>query len=68
MRGSSKKIGGSGSYTALLEQKMAKVDVVDIKGKKVNIETLDYYEEKAKNRSNLIPSAVRYLEHLIIER
>ena len=41
---------------------------VFIKGKKVNRETLDYYEEKAKNRSNLIPSAIRYLEHLIIER
>jgi large subunit ribosomal protein L4 len=35
MRGSSKRFRGSGSYTALLEQKMAKVDVVDIKGKKV---------------------------------
>jgi len=41
---------------------------VFIRGRMINRETLDSFEEKAKNRSNLIPSAVRYLEHLIIER
>ena len=41
---------------------------VFIKGRKINRETLDYFEEKAKNRLNLVASAVRYLENLIIER
>jgi len=41
---------------------------VFVKGRMINRETLDSFEEKAINRSNLIPSAVRYLEHLIIER
>jgi len=41
---------------------------VFVKGRMINRETLDSFEEKAKNRSNLVPSAVRYLEHLIIER
>ncbi|WP_299440365.1 amidohydrolase family protein [uncultured Aquimarina sp.] len=41
---------------------------VFIKGRKLNKETLDYFEKKAMNRKNLIASAVRYLENLIIER
>ncbi|WP_299215807.1 amidohydrolase family protein [uncultured Aquimarina sp.] len=41
---------------------------VFIKGRKLNKETLDYFEKKATNRKNLIASAVRYLENLIIER
>ncbi|WP_027076297.1 amidohydrolase family protein [Maribacter antarcticus] len=41
---------------------------VFIKGRKLNKETLDSFEEKARNRNNLIASAVRYLENLIIER
>jgi len=41
---------------------------VFIKGRKLNRETLDFFEEKARNRKNLIVSAVRYLENLIIEK
>jgi hypothetical protein len=41
---------------------------VFIKGRKLDRETLDNFENKAKNRSNLIASAVRYLENLIIEK
>ncbi|WP_299315066.1 amidohydrolase family protein [uncultured Aquimarina sp.] len=41
---------------------------VFIKGRKLNKETLDYFEKKAMNRKNLIASAVRYLENLIIEK
>ena len=41
---------------------------VFIKGRKLNRKTLDNYEKQAKNRNNLIASAVRYLENLIIEK
>ena len=41
---------------------------VFIKGRKLNRETLDSFNEKARNRKNLIASAVRYLENLIVER
>lgn len=41
---------------------------VFVKGRKLNIEILDSYNEKAKNRKNLIATALRYLENLIIEK
>lgn len=41
---------------------------VFIKGRKLNRKTLDSFEKQAKNRNNLITSAVRYLENLIIEK
>ena len=41
---------------------------VFVKGRKLNRETLDSFEKKARNRKNLIASALRYLENLIIER
>lgn len=41
---------------------------VFVKGRKLNREILDSYNEKAKNRKNLIASALRYLENLIIEK
>ena len=41
---------------------------VFIKGRKLNKDSLDYFEEKASNRKNLIVSAVRYLENLIFEK
>ncbi|ALM06392.1 amidohydrolase [Sediminicola sp. YIK13] len=41
---------------------------VFVKGRKLNRETLDSYNEKAKNRKNLIASALMYFENLIIER
>lgn len=41
---------------------------VFIKGRKLNRETLDNFEKQAKHRKNLIASAVRYLENLIIEK
>lgn len=41
---------------------------VFIKGRKLNRETLDLYEEKARSRANMIASATRYFENLIIEK
>ena len=41
---------------------------VFVKGRKLNREILDSYNEKAKNRKNLIASALKYLENLIIEK
>lgn len=41
---------------------------VIIKGRQLDNNTLDFFEENAKNRSNLIASAIRYLENLIIEK
>lgn len=41
---------------------------VFVKGRKLDRETLDSFNEKAKNRKNLIATALRYLENLIIEK
>ena len=41
---------------------------VFIKGRKLNRDSLDGFEEKARNRKNLIASAVRYLENLMFEK
>jgi hypothetical protein len=41
---------------------------VFVKGRKLDRETLEHLNEKAKNRKNLMASALRYLEHLIVER
>jgi imidazolonepropionase-like amidohydrolase len=41
---------------------------VFVKGRKLNRDTLNSYNEKAKNRKNLIASALRYLENLLIEK
>jgi hypothetical protein len=41
---------------------------VFVKGRKLDRETLKHYNEKARNRKNLMASALRYLEHLIVER
>lgn len=38
---------------------------VFLKGRKLDRETLDSFEEKARNRKNLVASGVRYLENLI---
>jgi hypothetical protein len=42
--------------------------IVFIKGRKLNRKTLDSFQKHAKNRNNLIASALRYLENLIIEK
>ena len=47
---------------------LEKPAVVFIKGRKLNRETLDSYNKKARNRRNLMASALRYLENLIIEK
>ncbi|MDO6602541.1 amidohydrolase family protein [Arenibacter palladensis] len=39
-----------------------------IKGRKINRKTLLSFKEKAQNRKNLIASALRYLENLLIEK
>lgn len=41
---------------------------VIIKGRKLNKDNLDNFEEKARNRNNLIASAVRYIENLVFEK
>jgi len=41
---------------------------VFIKGRKLNRETLDSFQEKSRSRNNLIASAFRYLENLIVEK
>ena len=41
---------------------------VFVKGRKLNRETLDSFDEKSRNRKNLMVSALRYLENLIIEK
>jgi hypothetical protein len=41
---------------------------VFVKGRKLNREALEIFKEKAKNRKNLIASALRYLENLVIEK
>ena len=41
---------------------------VFIKGRKLNRKPLDNYKTKSKSRNNLIASAIRYVENLIIEK
>jgi cytosine/adenosine deaminase-related metal-dependent hydrolase len=41
---------------------------VFVKGRKLDRETLDSFENKARNRSNLIASTLRYLENLVVEK
>src|SRR6056297_1355694 len=47
---------------------LKKPTYVFVKGRKLDKETLDSFNEKAKNRKNLIATALRYLENLIVER
>jgi len=41
---------------------------VFIKGRKLNRSSLDHFEKQARNRKNLIASAVRYIENLMFEK
>ncbi|MBG44143.1 MAG: amidohydrolase [Aequorivita sp.] len=41
---------------------------VFVAGRKLDRHTLDTYQDKAKKRNNLIASALRYLENLIVEK
>ncbi|MFA0961117.1 amidohydrolase family protein [Roseivirga sp. BDSF3-8] len=41
---------------------------VFIKGRRLNRKTLDSFNEKAKNRRNLLATALRYAENLVVER
>ncbi len=43
-------------------------EMVFIKGRKLNKETLNKFESKAKNRNNLIASIWRYVENIIVEK
>jgi hypothetical protein len=47
---------------------LKKPTYVFVKGRKLDRATLDSFNEKAKNRKNLIATALRYLENLIIEK
>ncbi len=42
--------------------------MVFVKGRKVNREQLSLFTEKAKNRNNLMATALRYAEYLLLER
>ena len=42
--------------------------MVFIKGRKINREQLSLFKEKAKNRGNLMATALRYAEYLLLER
>ncbi|MEP4534728.1 MAG: amidohydrolase family protein [Cyclobacteriaceae bacterium] len=42
--------------------------MVFVKGQKINHEQLGLFKEKAKNRSNLMATALRYAEYLLVER
>ncbi|MAU16159.1 MAG: amidohydrolase [Muricauda sp.] len=41
---------------------------VFVKGRKLDRKTLDSFEEKAKDRKNLLASGIRYAENLIVEK
>ena len=41
---------------------------VFVKGRKLNRESLDAFNEKAKNRKNFMATALRYLENVVIEK
>jgi len=43
-------------------------ELVMVKGRKIESETLKEFEEKAKNRSNLLVTGLRYVENLIVEK
>lgn len=45
-----------------------KPEMVMVRGRKINRETLDAFAQKARNRNNLLVSALRYAENLIIEK
>ena len=47
---------------------LQKLRAVFIKGRKLDRETLDKFETKERNRNNLIASAIRYVENLLVEK
>ncbi len=47
---------------------LKKPSTVFIKGRRLNREVLDSFKKKAKNRKNLMVSAFRYVENLILEK
>ena len=49
-------------------QTLRKPNVVFVNGLMLKRATLDEYEIKAKNRSNLIVSGLRYAENLLVEK
>ena len=47
---------------------LKKPSTVFVKGRRLNRETLDLFNEKAKNRNNLMVTGLRYAENLFVER
>lgn len=47
---------------------LKKPTVVFVNGRKLDRETLDSFNEKAKARKNLVATALRYVENLIVEK
>ena len=47
---------------------LSKPSTVFIKGKKLNRDKLNSFNLKAKNRKNLMASAIRYVENLVVEK
>lgn len=42
--------------------------MVFVNGRRINHEQLSLFKEKAKNRSNIMATALRYAEYLLLER
>ena len=47
---------------------LKKPEWVMVNGRKIDKKTLNIYSQNAKNRNNLLVTALRYLEYLIVER
>ncbi len=49
-------------------QALENPEVVFIKGRKLDMEVLDKFKAKAKNRNNLVATILRYLENMVVEK
>ncbi len=47
---------------------LKKPEMVFVKGRKLDREVLTTFESKAKNRTNLLATTIRYLEYLVVEK
>ncbi|RED46993.1 hypothetical protein DFQ10_101772 [Winogradskyella eximia] len=54
--------------TDLIKLIAIRLTAVRLKGRKLDRETLDSFNENAINRKNLVATALRYLENLVIEK
>ncbi|MCS5490202.1 amidohydrolase family protein [Algoriphagus limi] len=47
---------------------LQKPKIVAVNGRKINRETLEGFEDRAKNRKNFLASGLRYAEYILVER